>query len=166
MDMQELSSSWLRITEFFLRKKKRVNGIYSWSRGVVFRQKFMIKYRSSMFSSRDVCIYFGKKTCALLILPCIQGLDIEMWNVSSRQFLQFSNLMYSLSLFQISFIITLFIATTIGWTIKTCFSVNSQTNSKIIVLDILFYILSKLSKRGHGTIFNMYQAGISWFIPR
>ena len=35
---------------------------YSRSRRFVFRQKFIIKYESSMFASRDVCIHFGKKT--------------------------------------------------------------------------------------------------------
>ena len=34
--------------------------IYSWSRGFVFRPKIMIRYKSSMFASRDVCINFGK----------------------------------------------------------------------------------------------------------
>ena len=54
MHMQEHSSPWLRIN-----KKIRVNSIYSWSRGFVFQQKLMIKYKSPMFTSRDVCIYFG-----------------------------------------------------------------------------------------------------------
>ena len=43
---------------FFKEKKPRVGEIY-W---FVFRQKFMIKYISSMIASRDVFIYFGKKT--------------------------------------------------------------------------------------------------------
>ena len=30
--------------------------------GFIFRQKLMIKYQLSMFASRDVCIYFRKKT--------------------------------------------------------------------------------------------------------
>ena len=46
----------------FWRKKPGVNEIYSWSRGFLFRQKFMIEYKSSMIASRDICIYFGKKT--------------------------------------------------------------------------------------------------------
>ena len=35
--------------------------IYSWSWGFVIRQKFIIKYKSSVFASRDVCINFGKE---------------------------------------------------------------------------------------------------------
>ena len=58
------AGTWLTLDKnwrFFWRKKKRVSEIYSWSRRFVFRQKFMIKYKSSMFASRDVCIYFSKK---------------------------------------------------------------------------------------------------------
>ena len=36
--------------------------IYSWSPGFDLRQKFMNKYKSSTFSSIDVCIFFGDNT--------------------------------------------------------------------------------------------------------
>ena len=47
---------------FFFEEKNRVNQIYSWSPGFIFRHKFMIKYKASMFLFRDICIYFRKKT--------------------------------------------------------------------------------------------------------
>ena len=60
------TGTWLTLIK--KKKNNRVNEIYSWSRGFLFRQKFMIKYKSSM-----MCIYFRKKTWshnyALLILP-------------------------------------------------------------------------------------------------
>ena len=48
----------------FFEEKNSVNEIYSWSRGFVFRQKFMIWYKQSIFASKDVCIniYFDKKS--------------------------------------------------------------------------------------------------------
>ena len=52
---------------FVKKKKNRVKEIYSWSRGFVFRKKFMIKYKSSMYASKDFCIYFGKKTWSHLL---------------------------------------------------------------------------------------------------
>ena len=44
------TGTWLTLvrnlrTEDFFGRKNRVNEIYSWSRGFVFRQKFMIKYK-------------------------------------------------------------------------------------------------------------------------
>ena len=48
-----------------------------------------------MFASRDVCIYFGKKTWSRLYKVLTRHLNVE---VSSRRFLQFSHLMRPLSL--------------------------------------------------------------------
>ena len=87
----------------FLKEKKCVNEIYSWSRGFVFRQKFMIKYKWSMFASRDVCINFGKKTWShlhydWLYLNKVFTRHLNMECFSSRRFLQFSYLIRPLSL--------------------------------------------------------------------
>ena len=90
-----------------LKKTNRVSDIFSRSWGFIFRKKFMInlKYKSSMFASRDVCMYFSKKTWShprcytytnYTYTRCL--LDIKTWNVSSRRFLQFSYLMRPLSL--------------------------------------------------------------------
>ena len=57
------------------KRKKNVSEIYSWSRGFVFRQKFMIKYKSVMFASRDILFTLVRKRgviCAvtpILIIP-------------------------------------------------------------------------------------------------
>ena len=61
------AGTWLILVKnwrFLKKKKTRVSEIYSWSRGFAFRQKFMIKYKSSRFAPRDVYIniYFSKKT--------------------------------------------------------------------------------------------------------
>ena len=68
-----LVKSW----RFFWRKINHVSEIYSWSRGLVFWQKFMIKYKSSMFASRDVCIYYGKKTWSICVVTPILIIPIQ-----------------------------------------------------------------------------------------
>ena len=59
MHMQELSLPWL-ITEDFFKKKK----MCQWNLFMISRIKVYDKYKSSMFTSRDVhvCIYFSKIT--------------------------------------------------------------------------------------------------------
>ena len=83
MHMQELGEPWLR-TEDFFKEKKGVVENYSWSRGLVFRQKFIIKYKSSMFASRDVCIHFGKKTWSHL--RCNTFNDFNYTRLYTRHF--------------------------------------------------------------------------------
>ena len=58
------TGTWLTLVKNWrsFKWKNRVSEIHSWSREFVFRQKFMIKYKSSTFPSRDVCIYFREKT--------------------------------------------------------------------------------------------------------
>ena len=57
--------SWLELKIFF-KEKNRVSKIYSCFGRFIFLQKFMIKYKSSMFASRHVCIYFVKNTWSYL----------------------------------------------------------------------------------------------------
>ena len=71
--------------------------------GFIFEQKLMIKYQLSMFASRDVCIYFRKKTWShmhcwfYLYKEFTRHLSVE-WDVSNQWFLQFSYFMRPLSL--------------------------------------------------------------------
>ena len=60
-------STLLKKWRFFWRKK-RVNEMYSWFQGFVFRQRFMIKYKSSRFLQEMIVFTSDRKRSVICVV--------------------------------------------------------------------------------------------------